>query len=212
MTLTAPFRSLAAVASRLPFHLNETKKVNATFRHWRRDDDDEAKYHVDLWTYCFIRRYFLIKFTRDALYNNAADMDALIEQAYVKVEDHQASVSDTTRYASWVSVMCKHAYLNYRRNVPSVVSIDQDDGLNLQGDSLEALHDAAMVHEGLRRAIERLPEFSREIAYLRFIENASYQDIARRMDKPLPIVRSYVNKAMVKLRSDPVFLAYLGRN
>ena len=104
------------------------------------------------------------------------------------------------------------ARLNYRRNVPPVVSIDQDDGLHLQGDSLEALHDAAMVHEGLRRAIERLPEFSREIAYLRFIENASYQDIARRMDKPLPIVRSYVNKAMVKLRSDLVFLAYLGRS
>jgi len=208
MTLTAPFRSLAAVASRLPFHLNETKKVNATFRHWRRDDDDEAKYHVDLWTYCFIRRYFLIKFTRDELYNNAADMDALIEQAYVKVEDHQASVSDTTRYASWVSVVCKHAYLNYRRNVPPVVSIDQDDGLHLQGDSLEALHDAAMVHEGLRHQAPA----GVEIAYLRFIENASYQDIARRMDKPLPIVRSYVNKAMVKLRSAPVFLAYLGRN
>lgn len=211
MILTVPFRLLAAVAARLPFHLNETDKVNAAFRHWRQQDDAEAKYHVDLWTYCFIRRYFLIKFTREGLYNNAADMDTLIEEAYVKVEDHQASVSDTTRYASWVSVVCKNAYLNYRRNYQPVVYIDQDDGLHLQGESLEALHDAGMVHEGLRVAIERLPEFLREIAYLRFIENASYQDIAQFVDKPLPIVRSYVNKAVAKIRTDPVFLAYLGR-
>lgn len=211
MTFTAPFRSLAAVAAHLPFHLNETDKVNAAFRHWRQDDDDEAKYHVDLWTYCFIRRYFLIKFSRDALHDRIADLDALIEEAYVKVEENKTTVSDTTRYASWVSVVCKHAYLNYRRTCYPVVSIDQDDGLHLQGDSLEALHDAAMLYEGLHRAVERLPEFLRDIAYLRFIENASYPDIARVVDKPLPIVRSYVNKALLKIRSDAVFLAYLGR-
>ena len=69
-----------------------------------------------------------------------------------------------------------------------------------------------MVHEGLRRAIERLPAYLREIAYLRFIENTAYQDIVQVVDKPLPIVRSYVNKALLKLRSAPVFLTYLGRS
>ncbi len=211
MTLTAPFRSLAAVAARLPFHLNETDKVNAAFLNGRRQDDKEAKYHVDLWTYCFVRRYFLIKFTRDELYNNAADMDDLIEQAYVNIQDNQATVADTTRYANWVSIVCKHAFLNYLRNLQAFVSIDEDHGLKLPSHSIEALHDAGMVHEGLRQAIKRLPDFLREIAYLRLIKGSSYQDIEQFTGKSLPTVRSYVNKAVVKLQSDPVFLSYLGR-
>lgn len=211
MALTSPFRSLAAVAEHLPFHINETEKVNAAFVRWRQHDDDEARYHVELWTYCFVRRYFLIKFTRDAIYSNPADMDALIEQAYASVQAHEAAVSDTARYASWVSVVCKNAFLNFRRSAQQAVSIDQDDAPQLQGDSLEALHDAGLLHEGLCEAVERLPEFLAEIARYRFVEHLSYQEIGALTGKDLPIVRSYVNKAVQRLRKDPLFLAYLGR-
>ena len=212
MTLTAPFRSLAAVAARLPFHLNETDKVNAAYLNWHQQDDKEAKYHVDLWTYYFVRRYFLIKFTRDELYNNAADMDDLIEQAYVKVQDPLTTVSDSAHYASWVSVVCKNAFLNYLRNLPQAVSIDQEDGPQLQGDSLEALYDTGMLHQGLREAVERLPEYVREIAYYRFIKGLSYQEIGQKIDKPLPVIRSYVNKAVRKLQKDTILLAYTDRS
>ena len=212
MTLASPFRSLASVAEHLPFHLNETDKVNAAFRQWRQQDDDEARYHVELWTYCFIRRYFLMKFTRDALFNNPADVDALIEQAYVKVQDHLSTVSDSAHYASWVSVVCKNVFLNYLRTLHAVVSIDQDEGLQLQGDSLEALHDTGLLYQGLHEAVERLPEYVREIARYRFIEGYSYHEIGQLIDKPLPVIRSYVNKAVRKLRKDPLFLAYVGRS
>ena len=212
MVLTSPFRSLASVAQHLPFHLNETDKVNRAYRRWLRDDDDEAKYHVDLWTYCFIRRYFLIKFSRESLFSSPADMDALIEQAYLKVQDHQTSVTDTGHYASWVSVLCKNAFLNYLRNVHQAVSIDHEEGPQLQSDSLEALYDTGMLHQGLREAVERLPEYLREIARYRFIDGYTYQEIGQRIDKPLPVIRSYVNKAVRKLRKDPLFLAYVGRS
>ncbi len=212
MALASPFRSLASVAQHLPFHLNETGKVNMAFRRWRQQDDDEARYHVELWTYCFIRRYFLMKFTRDALFNNPVDVDALIEQAYVKVQDPLTTVSDSAHYASWVSVVCKNAFLNYLRNLPQAVSIDQEDGPQLQGDSLEALYDTGMLHQGLREAVERLPEYVREIAYYRFIEGLSYQEIGQLIDKPLPVIRSYVNKAVRKLQKDTIFLAYTGRS
>ena len=212
MTLASPFRSLASVAQHLPFHLNETDKVNTAFRRWRQQDDDEAGYHVELWTYCFIRRYFLMKFTRDALFNNPADVDALIEQAYIKVQDHLSTVSDSAHYASWVSVLCKNAFLNHLRNLPQAISIDQEDGPQLQGDSLEAHFDIGMLHQGLREAVDRLPEYLREIAYYRFIKGLSYQEIGRFIDKPLPVIRSYVNKAVRKLQKDPIFLAYVGRS
>ena len=212
MVVTSPFRSLASVAQHLPFHLNETDKVNRAYRQWRQHDDDQAKYHVDLWTYCFIRRYFLIKFSRDTHFTSPADMDALIERAYLRVQDHQNTVSDSAHYASWVSVLCKNVFLNYLRNLPQAVSVDQEEGPQLQSDSLEALYDAGMLHQGLREAVDRLPEYVREIARYRFIEGYSYQEIGQFIDKPLPVIRSYVNKAVRKLRKDPLFLAYVGRS
>ena len=212
MTLPTPLRSLALVAQHLPFHLHETDKVNSAFRRWRHDADDTAKYHVELWTYCFVRRYFLTRFTQDGLYHNPADMDALIEQAYGKVQKHQHTVSDSMRYTGWVSVVCRNAFLNYLRSVQQAVSIDHEGGPILQGDSLEALFDAGLLHDGLHEALGRLPDYLRDIARYRFIEGLSYQEIGARLDKPLPTVRSYVNKAVRKLREDLHLMAHLGRS
>ena len=208
IAVASPFHSLETVAQQLPFHLNETDKVNSAFRR-SRQDDDEAKYHIDLWTYCFIRRYYLIKFSRDALFSNPADMDDLISRAYLKVQDRRNTVSDSSYYASWVSVVCKNVYLNFLRSVHQVVSINQEEVSLTAHDSIETFHDVGLLYVGLRKAIERLPNFLREIALYRFIEGYTYQEIGRLIDKPMPIVRSYVNKAIQKLRKDPIFLAYL---
>jgi len=88
--------------------------LRISFRQWQTQADDEAGYHVDLWTYCFIRRYFLVKFAREA-YGGPADLEALIEKAYRKVQSRRHTVADTARYASWVSVVCKNTFLNYLR-------------------------------------------------------------------------------------------------
>ena len=187
-------------------------QVNDAFLRWRHQHDDHAKYLVDLWTYCFVRRYFLLKFTRDPLFRNPADLDALIEQVYSNVQTHQHQVADTTRYANWVSVVCKNAFLNYMRAPDPTVSIDQQDGPQLRSESLEAVHDAGVVLEEFAAAVGRLPVYLRAVAYYRFVENRPYQEIGELTGKDLPIVRSYVNKAALKLRKDPLILALFGRS
>ncbi len=204
------FHSLETVAQHLPFDLNETDKVNDAFRQWRLKQDSEAKYHIDLWTYCFIRRYYLIKFSRDALFSNPADMDNLISKAYLKVQNHRDSVSDSAHYTSWVSVVCKNEFLNFLRSVHHVVSFDQEEMQLADDDSVEGFYDMGLLYLGLRKAVERLPDFLREIAFYRFIEGYSYQEIGQRIEKPLPIVRAYVNKAIQKLRKDPFFKEFRG--
>lgn len=202
---------LNLVAQHLPFHLNETDKVNAAFVRWHQHDDEEAKYHIDLWTYCFIRRYFIVKFARDSSYSNVADVDALIEKAYAKVQRYESTIDQKARYASWVSVVCKNTFLNYLRTVHAMVSINQEDGPQLQGESLELMYDVGMMYEELQHAIERLPEFLRDVARLRFVEDCSYQEIGEATGKELPIVRSYVSKAALKLRSDPSLRSFLAK-
>ena len=124
----------------------------------RQDDDDEAKYHIDLWSYCFIRRYFLIKFSRDARFNSPADMDEVITQAYIKVQDRRATVSDAGRYASWVSVVCKNVFLNYLRRVHHLVSIDEEAAPIAESDSQEPLHDVGMLYVA-RRTLANVFQF-----------------------------------------------------
>lgn len=207
MNVSPAFQSLATIASRLPFHLNETEHVNAAYRRWREQGEQEAKYIVELWTYCFVRRYFLYKFVRYSDRDYSADMDGLIETVYVKVQESQRTIADPARYAGWVSVVCRRAFLNYLRGRNLQVSLDQEKGAHLRAEDLHG--DPGLVMEGLQQAIGRLPEFLREVAYLRFVEDHTYPEIGHITGKPLPTIRSYVNKALAKIRSDPHFLAFI---
>ncbi len=202
--------TLARVAAHLPFHLNETERVNVAYRRWRQHADAEARYVVDLWTYCYVRRYFLFKAARETAFASPADMDVLIEEAFLKIQEKMETVSDTTRFASWVSVVCKYTYLNYRRAQIVTVPVDQDGGPDPATEAPNVLHDPGFAREAVRHAIDRLPAFLQDVARLRFLEGRTYADIGRRTGKPLPSIRTYVNKALVKIRSDREFLEAVG--
>lgn len=204
-----PHRTLASVAAHLPFHLDETERANTAFRRWRQHDDDEARRIVDLWTYCYVRRYFLYKRARATSRDTSADVEALIEKTFLKVQENLNAVSDATRYTHWVSVVCKRTYLNYRRTQLATVSVDQDSGPVLAVDAPDVLHDPNLARIAVRQAIERLPPFLREVARLRLLEGRSYEEIHKRTGKPIASVRTFVNKARVKIRTDEEFLALI---
>ncbi|HEX7071285.1 MAG TPA: hypothetical protein VF190_10780, partial [Rhodothermales bacterium] len=73
------FSSLDRVAAELPFGMHETDLVNAAFEDWLRDGDSCRKRVVDLWTYCFVRRYVIIKFASDRS-APTADMEMVVER------------------------------------------------------------------------------------------------------------------------------------
>jgi len=205
----SPHRTLADVAAHLPFHLDETEQANAAFRRWRQHDDEEARRIVDLWTYCYVFRYFLYKRARATSRDTSADVEALIEEAFLKVQEHLDAVSDATRYAHWVSVVCKRTYLNYRRTQLATVSVDQKGGPVLAVDAPDVLHDPSLARTAVREAIGRLPPYLRETARLRLLEGCSYEEIHKRTGKPIPSIRTFVSKALVKIRTDEAFLALI---
>ena len=208
--VSALLSDIEKIASRLPFHLDDTDQINETFRKWRLYGDDKDRYDVDLWTYCFVRRYFIVKFASGSLHNDVATVDILIEQAYAKVQAHQAEVLDEGRYANWVSVICKNTFLNHLRRQPVFTSIDQDEGPVLLADSKPVAHDIGALIEGLHRAIERLPDYLKDVARLRLLEKRSYEDIEKQTGKPIATVRTYLHKTLVKIRSDADFLEFIG--
>ena len=112
--MSVPSSELRTVIDRLPFSVDDTDAANESFRRWRDEEDPKAKRHADLWTYCYVCRYFLGKSARGT-FDNPSDADELITRAYRKVQENRDGVRNAARYANWVSVVCKNTLLNYTR-------------------------------------------------------------------------------------------------
>ncbi len=206
-----PFEALDALSSRLPFHIDDMSAANDVFVRWRSDGAEADRRIVQLWTYCFIRRYYTVKFLQEASYG-AADLDELIDKTFQKVEESSTEIKRPSRYTSWVSVICKNNYLNYLRSRKPSLSIEEEGTPQLVAERPAVYDDVGLARDAVQRAIDRLPDYLQECVRLRFIEGLSYSEISERTGHPLPRIRSYVNKAMGRFRSDEQLLAYLEEN
>jgi RNA polymerase sigma factor (sigma-70 family) len=199
---------LRTVIDRLPFPVDDTRAANDAFRRWTQDNAQAAKRVVDLWTYCYVCRYFLSKSARGT-FQNASDADELTTRAYQKVQKHRDSVRDPSRYANWVSVVCKNTLLNYARRNRFSESIEKESGPTLRAKAKRPTANIGFVREAFAEAIERLPEYLQEPARLYFLEHQEFEEISEALDKPVATVRTYKHKAMKKLRTDDRLREYV---
>lgn len=192
----------------LPFPLDATDQVNAAFARWQSEAAVEAKRIIDLWSYCYVFRYFMLKSTKGDL-QAASDFDELVGTVYERVIRRREGVRDSNRYASWVSVICRNALINYSRRRPTTRSIDDEDGPTLVADSPATHYDLGFTHQLLRDAVDRLPPYLEEVAQLFFFQGCDYEEISARLGKPVPTVRAYKHKLVRKMREDPRVAALL---
>lgn len=105
---------LEQLLSRLPFHLDDLIRANAVYETWMKHRKIEDQHIIDLWTYCFIWRNLLVKFSRNPDLR-ASDFDMLVARVYERIMERRYTVRDETRYANWVSVVCRNFFVNYLR-------------------------------------------------------------------------------------------------
>ena len=67
----------------------------------------------------------------------------------------------------------------------------------------------ALRDDTLICAIDALPAFLRDVARMRLLDNCSYSAIQEATGKPLPTLRTYVNRALERLRGDATLRALL---
>ena len=218
MAEQTPYESFRDLASRLPFQLDDLDRVNELFLTIRKDPDREQEVQLEVWTYCFVRRYFSMKLSRDNL-ARGADLDSLLDLAYDRIRRSRADVRK--RYGSWVSVVCRNAFLNYIRDRRPHVELDRQEyaggasdrsgGMRGKPASQAREIDRAIAIAAIDGAISRLPEYLQPIARLRILEDRDYDEIAEIESRPTPIVRAYFHKAVSRLRKDPDVRAVLGK-
>jgi RNA polymerase sigma factor (sigma-70 family) len=209
--MTSPSSRLRTVIDRLPFPVDDTDAANDAFRRWRSQDDPDAERVVDMWTYCYVCRYFLSKSAGGA-FDRAAAPDELITRTFEKVQENRDSVRDAGQYASWVSVVCKNTFLNHTRRDRTPASIDDEEyGPTLRADDDPVAAELGFVREAFEDAIQRLPEYLRKPARLYFLEDRDFEEISEIIGKAVPTVRTYKHKALQKLREDDTLREYVDR-
>lgn len=208
--MSTPSSELRDVIDRLPFSVDDTGAANEAFRRWREEGDARSKHVVNLWTYCYVSRYFLIKSTKGT-FDNASDADELTTRAYQKVQDGREQVRDPERYAHWVSVICKNTFLNYTRRDRFSASIQEEGGPDLTAEEDRSVAKLGFVREALEEAIQHLPDYLRRPAQLYFLENREFEEISTQLDKPVATVRTYKHKAAKQLRANERLREYLDR-
>jgi RNA polymerase sigma factor (sigma-70 family) len=208
MPLKATMRSLDEVAAHLPFHVDDLDAANAAFQRWQETGRGEDLELVELWTYCYTRRYFIAKFLRDSVHGPTA-LDQLVGKAFTKARNNLENVRQPERFASWVSVICRHTFLNFLRRYRGEHAILDEARLPAPPRPEHFEHDRRTTRRAVERAIGRLPPSLQEVARLKFLEDRSYEYIVEVTGRPAASVRAYVNKAVVRLREDPELLALL---
>lgn len=190
---------LDAVARHLPFGIMDVEAANHAFSRWRASEADEHLREVDLWVYCFIRRYFLVRFLRER--GTASDLDDCITKAFSRIRPRYKKINPD-RFASYVAVACRHTLLNHRRGRRDLSELPEtladDERIPSASD-----YDGQLVEAVIEGALRQLPDNVAKVGHLRLLQNVEYQEIAEQTGLPLPTVRTYASRAVAALRADP---------
>lgn len=210
MSYRTELRSLDTLASHLPFALDETERVNETYcRYVAKPGPSDARL-VDLWTYCYIRRYFLIKFLRETAFRSS-ELEQVVERTYRKVESRRHQLERLDKYAQWVSVICRNTFVNFVSRRRTLAQLDAVPHPSVEMPDIELDVDAGAVFLALTAAIGDLPGFLQPTARMRYVENLSYEEIARITGKRVPTIRSYIHKICARFRKDSGLAAWADR-
>ena len=192
-------RHLDAVARHLPFGIDDYAAANAAFARWKASGEDDDLQAVELWTYCYVQRYFLIRFLRER--GAPSDFEACLSRAVQRARRSYDRVREAEKFASYVSVTCKNTLRNYRRDRRDLDEIADGMATTRQPDVPD--YDGDVLRAVLARALDAMPATVREIGRLRFLDRMEYPEIAEATGRPLPTVRTYAARAMGRLREDP---------
>lgn len=198
--------SIELVIRKLPFGIDDIPKVNAQYKSWHESKTPQDKIYIDLWIYCYIRRYFITKQLQNA-YFDANDIEELIGQAYHKIQILLPSITQPDRFASWVSVVCRNFFITYTRKRRQLFATEE--ALYDYQDRAVTAFDELLVYEVLDLAIQRLPEYLQETARLKFREDLTYEEMAARTGHSMQTLRAYIHKIIIRFKSDPEILGLI---
>lgn len=203
------FETYRRARSALPFAVDDTTAAAEAFARWQ-NGDASGRDDAGLWAYLYLLRTFGTRFLAEPQ-RRVSDLDGLLAETYGLVMSRgPEQVRDPERFPAWVSVVVQNAFRTYLRRAKPVDSLPDDydapDDAPLPFDDADPVGDRAHV----AAAVNRLPDYLRDIATRRLLNQEDYDAIARDLGKDVQVVRTYTKKALDRLRADPALRTLVG--
>jgi RNA polymerase sigma-70 factor (ECF subfamily) len=130
--------------------------------------------------------------------NQKQDADDLLQEVWLTVFRDLPRLKDPDAFPAWLYQIARHrAMRELRKRRQQVRSLDElDPPADDREEPSFSSEDAAKVHP----ALDQLAPEHREVLLLRFMEDMSYEDIARVTGHPLGTVRSRLHYAKQALK------------
>ena len=192
--------SLAHVADRLPFAVDDYDAARDAFARWRQSGAEADRETVEVWSYGYVLWYFYSRFARERT-AGPSDLDAAIEQAMRRVSRSMAAVREPRRFPNYVSRVCRNVLLTHRRRRRETTEVT-DSMATVCPDEAEG-YDLVLARRLVARAVAGLPPAIGRVARMRLLEGRPYTAIAEETGLPIDSVRTYASKAAARLREDP---------
>jgi RNA polymerase sigma-70 factor (ECF subfamily) len=156
---------------------------------------DEAAFAEILERYGPRMRYFVRKLLGEA--DVSADAEDVLQDVWLDVYRKLGRLTDAGALAAWLYRIARdRAYRVLRKRRPGRVALDAEVLTDDAEEGSFSAEDAARIHAALR---ELEPEH-REVLMLRFLEEMTYEDIARVTGCPIGTVRSRLYYGKLALR------------
>jgi RNA polymerase sigma-70 factor (ECF subfamily) len=139
-------------------------------------------------------RYYL----RRMLYG-VCDADDVLQEVWLDVFRSIAKLVDAAAFRAWLYQVARaRALKQFRKRRLNFQPLEEAEAADAARNTETLTAEAAkIIHE----AIDKLPAAQREVVVLRYIENMSYEEIARIVDCQVGTVRSRLHYAKQTLRT-----------
>jgi RNA polymerase sigma factor (sigma-70 family) len=191
----------------IDFHIDNTSAANEHFILWRKKGSSKSRDMVQVWVYCWTRRYFLRKFMEGSI-STVGDAEKLIEEVFFTVHQKQATVKDPSLFASWVSVICKYRFLNYVRikrpaKLDGYVMEEIGGEENTEENLLQDIDIKHFFEKIITDEMILLPDYVQAVLRKKIWEDKSYDEISKETGYSVETSRAYFARGLKMLRESP---------
>lgn len=130
------------------------------------------------------------------LLENQEDAEELTMETFFRIYRNAGTFRGESKVSSWVFGIARRVYLEHlKEKNKSIKTLEIYEG--------DAVSEDSPINENVelvRKAIEKLAPYEREVLFLAYYEELPYEDIAKVLDIPVGTVKSRVFNAKAKLK------------
>ncbi|MDR0572863.1 MAG: RNA polymerase sigma-70 factor [Tannerella sp.] len=148
------------------------------------------------------RKYHRMLYTIALRYlSSTEDAEDVVADVFVHLWEIRRDIVVETNFRNYLYTMTKNRILNRLRKSKSIfLSVDCDEVLQKEEESLEKFFDRKEMEDRLYNAIDSLPEQKRKICLLKMDGSLTNEDIAKRMNISLNTVKTHYLQSLRMLR------------